>query len=226
MIVWHVKDNMIPTTIVDNFFETPTLIRDYALSLEYSEPPSNYPGIRTKELRVINPKLDELLGRKLFSLFFNLKTEKVGWNIGAYFQLADRGFETGWSHIDGDVCQFAGVVYLNPDAPLNGGTSMCRLKNKFEEDLSIRDEFYSGKEVDYNFYRSKRDEHNSNFETTLEVSNIFNRLFLYDGNSYHKENMFFGEGKDARLTLVFFGNFVTYEQATSPLTRAKTRYTY
>lgn len=217
---------MVPATILDNFFESPTLIREYALSLEYSKPNGNYPGIRTENLSKINPKLFEQVCSKVFSLFFDLKKENVGWDVDARFQLTDSKYESGWAHQDGELYQFAGVVYLNPDAPLHGGTSLCQLKQRFEQDCSLRNDFYNDLPVDIDQYRKQRDFHNSNFDTTLEVSNTFNRLFVYDGNIYHKENNFFGSDKNSRLTLVFFGNMVTYESTVPPITRSKTILTY
>ena len=217
---------MVPTTILDNFFESPTLIREYALSLDYSKPVGNYPGIRTEELSKLNPKLHEQLCSKIFSLFFDLKKEKLGWDIDARFQLTDSKYESGWAHQDGSMYQLAGLVYLNPDAPLNGGTSICQLKQRFNEDCSLRNDFYNDKTVDIDQYRNHRDNHNSNFETTLEISNIFNRLVVYDANTYHKENNFFGSDKNSRLTLLFFGNIVSYETTIPPITRCKTILTH
>jgi hypothetical protein len=217
---------MFPTTVVDNFFESPTLIRDYALSLEYSKFDGRYPGKRTEELRLLNPKLYEQLCSKVFSLFFNLKHDKVGWDIDARFQLTDNTYGSGWAHVDGEMYQFAGVVYFNPDAPLNGGTSICKLNKNFDHDYSLRDKFYNDELLDLDEYANKRDLHNSNFDTTVEVSNIFNRLLFYNGNTYHKENNFFGTGNNSRLTLVFFGNMLTYEQTLPPLTRCKNNFVY
>lgn len=225
---------MIPITIVDNFFETPSLIRDYALSLDYSQERSNFPGIRTQRLDIINPDLNDLLARKLFSLFFNLDNDRIGWEISSGFQLTDKTFDSGWAHLDGTMAQFAGVIYLNPNAPLNGGTTICKLKHEMRDEFNknidehndLKDKFYKGETVDLEYYKSKKDLHNSYFDTTLEVSNVFNRLFLYDGSYYHRENMFFGEGKESRLTLVFFGKLVTYDQTRTPITRSKTIFTY
>jgi hypothetical protein len=213
---------MFPTTIVDNFFESPTLIRDYALSLNYEKLPGNYPGKRTDDLRVLNEKLYNQLCSKIFSLFFNLSTDIVSWNIDSKFQLTEERYGSGWAHEDGREYQFAGLIYLSPDAPLNGGTSICSLKNRFHEDLSWRDRFYNDEDVDFEEYEIRRNVHNSNFNTTLEISNVFNRFILYNANSYHKENNFFGTGNNSRLTLLFFGNMITYEQTLPPLTRSKT----
>jgi hypothetical protein len=217
---------MFPTTIIDNFFESPTLIRDYALSLEYSKLPGNYPGKRTEDLNTLNKKLYDQLCYKIFSIFFNLKKEKVRWVIESKFQLTEGRYESGWTHEDGEIFQFAGVVYLNPDAPLNAGTSICDIKSQFHENWSWRDKFYNDQYVDLEEYRTQRNFHNSNFDTTLEISNVFNRCIIYNANQYHKENNFFGTGNDARLTLLFFGNMITFEQTVPPLTRSKTTLTY
>jgi len=141
--------------------------------------------------------------------------------------LAPEKYKEGWAHTDGDVANFAGVVYLNPTAPLNGGTSLCypsvpsnwRDENHTVKTISFRDKLYSG---DIDNADDKRVEHNSQFYTTLEVQNIFNRAFIYDGNKWHKENKLFGEGNESRLTLVFFANIITFGSTKSPLEKWKT----
>jgi hypothetical protein len=43
------------------------------------------------------------------------------------------------------------------------------------------------------------------FEPIDVIGNVFNRLVLYPGNTYHKSNDYFGDTlQDGRLTQVFF----------------------
>ena len=46
--------SLIPTSCVDDFYEDPDSIREYALSLDYKKEKGNYPGVRTKDLSYIN----------------------------------------------------------------------------------------------------------------------------------------------------------------------------
>ena len=221
---------MIPTSIIDNFFESPTLIRDYALSLEFKKPDGNYPGLRTDYLSTINPKLFDYLNNRIMSIFYDFNT-LVEWQILMHFQLVPGHFEMGWTHQDKDFIM-AGVIYLNPEAPLNGGTLICEPNDKkndidtYSHLYSFRDKFYAGEKVDMDEYRSARDTINNMFETSLQVNNIYNRALIYNASSYHRENMFFGDSKESsRLTLVFFVKVVSTVDKTL-LEKSKLKYIY
>ena len=49
-------------------------------------------------------------------------------------------------------------------------------------------------------------EHNEQFEETIRVSNVYNRLIAFDSHLQHAAQDFFGKGEESRLTLVFFVN--------------------
>lgn len=210
---------MIPTTIIDNFFESPELIRDYALSLDFSKGIGNYPGIRTDGLNNINEKLFHLILNKVYSIFFGIN-DNIKITGKASFQLINDYFENGWFHQDSDDSHIAGVVYLNPQAPLNGGTIIGQSIKKFNvDDCKARNDFYDNKEINLDQYRKIRDNFNDCFEDTLIVNNVFNRALIYDSKKFHRENKFFGKTKeDSRLTLVFFMKFIT-EDSFPPIIR-------
>jgi hypothetical protein len=210
---------MIPTTIIDNFFESPELIRNYALSLDFSKDSGNYPGVRTDKLNDINGNLFRLIVNKVYSVFFGVNdTVKITGNVS--FQLINDYFENGWFHKDSKDSNIAGVVYLNPQAPLNGGTLIGQSIKEYNfEDVKVRDDFYAGKKVDLEQYRQIRDNFNACFEDTLIVNNVFNRALIYDSQKFHRENKFFGKTKeDSRLTLVFFMKFII-EDSLPPMIR-------
>jgi Family of unknown function (DUF6445) len=197
---------MIPITVIDNFYTDPYSVRNYALSQDFSRPVRiGWPGIRTKMIADINPLFYHSFVDKIMSLFFNLKTDIVQCNLDTYFQLTSKKYEEGWEHKDNKV-SLAGVIYLTPGAPLSGGTSIFNEKVSGKRyDFTPRDDFYSGITNDVKHYRSLRKEHNLQFDKTLDVNNVFNRLVLYPGNYFHKENKFFGKTyTDSRLTQVFF----------------------
>ena len=210
---------MIPTSIIDNFFETPELIRDYALSLEFSKPNGNYPGVRTNPISDINNQLFNLILKKIHNTFFG-SNDKIGISCESYFQLIDSSFEGGWFHQDSNDYHIAGVVYLNSDAPLNGGTIIGQnVKNVDIEKYKFRDDFYKNKVIDLTSYKQIKDEFNNSFDETLIVNNIFNRALIYDAKKFHRENQFFGKTKeDSRLTLIFFIRFVM-ENSFPPMIR-------
>jgi hypothetical protein len=210
---------MFPVTILDNFFENPHSVRQFALQQDFNVV-RLHPGIRTKPLTEISPAFYDFFTQKLLSIFFDLKRDRVKFDIESGFQLSFSKYEEGWVHTDYD-CSFAGVVYLNPHAPVDAGTSVYTRNNNTELNFDLRDKLYSGQDVDMNEYRIAREKHNSNFTKVLDVGNVYNRLFLYNGNQWHKENKLFGDDQEnSRLTLVFFGN-IMLENGQFPVERTR-----
>ena len=122
--------------IVDNFFDNPDIIRDYALSLPKGpSPDSKWPGIRTPPLHEIDQQLAQQILLKVFSAYFDLGRQNVQWGfsniyfheIPAYNNNPDDIMNQGWVHQVSYV-HFAGLVYLNPNARLDSGTSLFRMK--------------------------------------------------------------------------------------------------
>lgn len=213
---------MIPTTIVDNFFETPELVRDFALSCNFEKTGENYPGVRTRFINDLNTEIFNLFTRKIYNIFFS-DPDMIDIFCDSHFQLIDSKYEKGWFHKDNlSKWHIAGVVYLNPHAPLNGGTIIGEQTKNFNSlDYNHRNEFYANKTVDLNNYRNIRDQHNECFKETIVVNNIFNRALIYDASKFHRENTFFGnDKKDSRLTLVFFIKF-RIENSFPPIIRSK-----
>jgi len=72
-------------------------------------------------------------------------------------------------------------------------------------------------DIDVDLYRKSVIKHNSLFETTIEVKNQYNRLVFYDSRIPHRENNFFCNYDEPRLTHVFFVKY--FESDTKPLNR-------
>ena len=71
-------------------------------------------------------------------------------------------------------------------------------------------------------YKEGRARYNSNFEKTLDVKNVYNRLLIYDTSEFHKESGFFGSCKeDSRLTIVFFMTVTPMGMSSFPGTRVR-----
>jgi hypothetical protein len=214
---------MIPSTVIDNFFDDPDSIREFALKQEFTKAGGVVPGVRTRPLNELNPDMFDMFCGKLFSAFFDFNITELKWNVEATFQLTSSYYQEGWVHADssyGDGVHMAGVVYLSPDAPVNAGTSIWRQVETPNWNDDLKAKFYSDQQVDMKEYISARDKHNSHFEKTLDVGNVYNRLATYSSTEWHKENMFFGEGKQSRLTLVFFAS-VNPVNSMMPIDRVK-----
>jgi hypothetical protein len=234
----------IPITVVDNFFETPSLIRKMALAEDFSKwGGGSYPGLRSKFLHQVDPGFARYFNQKVFGLFYDFNIHRVNLKVEGMFQLIPENYEEGWVHndlnpladqakeVDWDI---AGVVYLNPEAPLDGGTSIYSVnqdkiydRSQIEINGRWKRRFYNEElaKSEIEEYRKIRDEYNDSFNETLRVNNVFNRLVVYDAAEYHRGNKFFGSNKDdSRLTLVFFAKVKPVEWASSPIIRSKSAY--
>ena len=58
-----------PILCVDDFYTNPDEVREFALSLEYNGKEGNFPGMRTKELHLINEKF---FGSFLFKIVLDI----------------------------------------------------------------------------------------------------------------------------------------------------------
>jgi len=143
---------------IDNFYDDPDQIRNYALSLNFSR--SNYsphPGIRSRkmslkdnyesnyDLEVFYLKFLNLLKQKIdiFNIdnFFDIETtfHKI-WNFSNNF---DSILNTGFIHIDlleSSIIgkqTFAGLVYLNKKTCPNSGTSFFKMKCTQKDKIKI-----------------------------------------------------------------------------------------
>lgn len=205
-----------PTIIQDNFFKEPYHMLDYANSLEYTENDENYPGARTDCLSKINYDLYDSICLKALGLYDKVTglTEQdvtKGYKIGLYFQKIQPQFGEGWVHIDYPAeCTF--LVYLNPNAPLDSGTSFYQIKNEYK--TKVVDKLTNGllekKEAAYKHLDNQgieeseeaRKENNKIYEKTLDIGNVFNRLIMFDADIPHAQNNMNYEHE--RITLVGF----------------------
>ena len=211
---------------VDDFFNNPDLIREFALNQEYFPTDGRYPGERTSNMWQINKTLSDYLFAKIFSVYFpvrgyQIKFEKADitfQKIKPFSDVTNSWKNTGWIHTDNDFA-LAGLVYLTPNFNKNGGTSLFNLKKEFSytHDDSIltpmKNKLYSGKKISDEEYKNALEKYNSKFEEKTEFKNIYNRLIAYDGHEYHGAKSFYNNTGDERLTLVFFIDGITIEKS-------------
>ena len=197
---------MFPTTIVDNFFDDPTLIRNFALAQEFfPDPDHKWPGLRTDFLHILDPKFFGNTMQQFLLLFYPAGSE-CSFSASAQFQLVPKEYDQGWVHLDGALV--TGIIYLNDEHIPNSGTTIYRPKypgtglihgDKIEESFKNPD-----RTADFEKFRK---ENNDQFEESIVVKNKFNRLVAFDSHLYHAAGDFkTGESDTSRLTLVFFIN--------------------
>ena len=216
-----------PVTVVDDFYENPDAIRKFALAQKYEfchDRPNIehvYPGGRTKDVFDLDVALHEKICKKLVSIFHNTEHDHMRWAISTSFQSVTEEFGKGVLHTDTNTI-FAAVLFLTPNAPLNSGTSLFKKNHTFNQDkyakaLEQNDAlFKAGKKVMSTAYHSM-------FDEVVKVNNVYNTLILYEGDTFHAANKFFGNSlKTSRLSQVFFINRIDAQDPnTFPLNRTK-----
>lgn len=221
-----------PVTIIDNFYENPDLVRDFALSLEYF--PSidgSWPGSRTKDLKQIDFQFYKTFTNKVFNLFFDFDQDIPTWRVGSMFQKINS-FSTykediknfGWVHSDHAI--MTGIVYLNPDDYLYSGTSIYKLKPGEEDNCPQKTKYlhYSGSdEFNEQEFEIEKKYNNGKYIESIRVENVYNRLLIFEKGVYHGVPTFYSESNEPRLTQVFFVGELT-TSALFPLARSKKSY--
>jgi ribosome recycling factor len=167
--------------VIDNFYENPLNVREFALSQKF-DTTGNFPGERTQSL-----SLNDIF-KKIQGYIYQYSSNNT-YIDGYYsaFQYTTSKHQS-WVHIDNNN-EWAGILYLTPDAPVTSGTTFYEfydkyasqdLMNKYSKDMT------KWKEIDI-------------------VGNIFNRLILFNSKRYHMSRDYFGtDVNNGRLFQVFF----------------------
>lgn len=175
-------------TVVDNFYDDPYAIRRVALTQNYHLHPEYHKGKRTEQVfrfDGLKESFESILGRKI-----------KNWDnypVNACFQYCIGGDQLVY-HVD--IQEYAGIIFLTPDAPPQAGTSFFRSKYtrktkvaKKGDDIVFKNGFLDPAE----------------FELVDIVGNVFNRLVLFDAHMIHAASTYFGNRlENGRLFQLFF----------------------
>lgn len=187
--------------VIDNFYNNPLETRNYILTQDFTVR-GNYPGQRTisyatQQLKDIIQEYVLPFGGKITE--FPMPDESNMYNNDIYngaFQYTTSR-DRSWVHLD-DFNNWAGVLYMTPNAPLSSGTAFYKfhdgttcekdqkiMNNKTETDISSQDL--------------------TKWQLVDRVGNVFNRLILFDSKRFHMSMDYFGDSKEnGRLFQVFF----------------------
>ena len=183
--------------VVDNFYMNPDLVRNYAINnLSFLE--SDYHrGKRSDSKFILNgtlEKFEEILGRKIYN-----------WNNPNYangiFQYCTSTDPIVY-HVDSQ--NYAAMVYLTPNAPLQTGTatykSIYTNQTKFDDFNSEQyNKTFKGLSNELNFYDK------TSFEMVDNIANVYNRLVLFNSKNIHAAVNYFGDTIDnSRFFHLFF----------------------
>jgi len=174
--------------VVDNFYENPDEVRKFALTCNFADHPDYHKGRRTDacyRFEGLKERFEQLIGKKVTNW------EKYGTN--GCFQYCIGGDQLVYHH---DGQQYAGVLYLTPDAPPQAGTSLYRSRHTkkmkvltSEHGLVFRNGFLDETE----------------FDLVDVVGNVYNRIILFDARIIHAASKYFGTTKEnSRLFQLFF----------------------
>ena len=187
----------IQTLIIDDFYKNPDEVRKFALSQEFKMR-GNYPGQRTESF------LTDSLKEKLQEIVQPFAGEVIWWgdeSTGSFQYTVAK--DRSWIHSD-TTTDWAGVIYLTPDAPLSAGTGLFKHKETGVREWD-RKKDHGMDQKDHPSYQETQDY--TKWEMSDRLGNVYNRLVLYRGGLYHVSLDYFGKDMhDGRLFQVFFFN--------------------
>lgn len=197
-----------PTVIIDNFFETPDQVREWALKQKFYKHDGNYQGLRTDLFSQIDPILQQVMINKMLQYSHYRYIDQ----LYASCQLIDDSWGDGWIHNDSKDLNIAGIVYLTPNAPDDSGTIIyddphSNMILELTEDTQKAfktevNELDVDKRKQLESYRIK---HNAQFKSSQVIENRYNRCVIFDCKSWHGAGKYFGNTLEtSRLTLPFF----------------------
>jgi hypothetical protein len=174
----------INTIIIDDFLDNPDVVRESVLKIDILKK-GMYPGVRSDRAdddyaSYVQKKIESILNKRI-----------LGWEQDSLqFQLCMEDEKT-WLHCD--ETEWAGILYLTPNAPLEAGTGIFRHKLT---------QTFTGPNLNID----AKDE--TQWELITMIGNVYNRLVLYNGKMFHRSLISgFGNSKETgRLTQVFFFN--------------------
>ncbi len=177
--------------VVDDFYESPMDVRNFALAQEYGEGGfgRGYIGKRTHKQYLfpgLKEKFEEVMQHKI------IRWEEHGMN--GRFQTSFAG-EPLVYHCDSQ--KWAGMLYLTPDAPFETGTTMWAHKK-------TRIRHNSHPQIMATF-RQESTLDKTPYEPVDVIGNVFNRLVIFDAGCIHSASEYFGfNQQNSRLWHMFF----------------------
>jgi hypothetical protein len=178
--------------VVDNFYSNPDEVREFALSCNFEANIAYHKGKRTAScyrFNGIKERFESLIGKKI-----------INWEINKYpngcFQTCIAGDQLVYHY---DFQDYAGIIFLTPDAPVETGTSLFRSKITKTKKINMN----NGDEIGVIFKNGFLDA--TQFELIDEIGNVYNRLLLFDAKNIHSASEYFGCNlENGRLFQMFF----------------------
>ena len=185
---------------VDNFYDDPDVVREFALSLEFNLHKEYHKGRRTETKTFFK-------GTKEF-LEDALKKKITSWDNQPHNGVFQYCIAEDSLVYHTDAQTYAAVVFLTPDAPVESGTSFFQhKKNKARKFPTKEDCKKFNKTVDELYWDMFRGNFydKTPWEVVDVIGNVYNRMAIWDAKLVHAASEYFGQEKeDARLFHMFF----------------------
>lgn len=182
--------------VVDNFYEDPHAIRNWALEQSYAEGGfgKGFMGYRSYEQFIVDgtkEAFESIIGEKITQW-----TETH--TVCGRFQYCTADDKLVY-HCDEQ--RYAAAVYLTPNAPYCSGTSLLAHKR-----TGMRHTYeHNSNDVWVESAPTGSFTDGTQWEEIDIVANVFNRLVIWDGHCPHAARNYFGFTKEkARLFHIFF----------------------
>lgn len=176
--------------VVDNFYENPNEVRNFALQQEFVENIQWYKGLRTTSafrFPYLKSQFESIIGEPINN-----------WENHAFngvFQITIASDLQVYHH---DMQKWAAMIYLTPNAPYESGTRLHASKinnaSHVSDGMEQINQAFSG-----GFYDSTK------FHTVDSIGNVYNRLVIMNAHCIHSAGPYFGTNKETgRLVHLFF----------------------
>jgi len=180
--------------IVDGFYKDPDKIREFALSLPYSEDIKFYKGLRSDK-----PCLLPYVREEFMRLLHVEIADWMNQSANGIFQKTKDADPLVY-HSDGQ--DYAAAIYLTPDLPVSMGTSFW--KNKKTGCRRPPNHPLENKNIPAgDVYNDDTILNADAWELVDRVGSVYNRLVLWDAKMIHSASQY---GAMDRLVQLFFFN--------------------
>ena len=185
---------------IDNFYSNPLEVRDFALQQEFNTS-GNFPGTRTQSFITEGVKdyIESHMREQHGAVIMNMDQEDPNNYNGAYQYTTQK--DRSWIHAD--ETQWAGVLYLTPEAPLSGGTSLYKHIPTGQSSMPLLSNGAVNRALLGEIQLDAQDI--TKWQQTAFIGNVFNRLVIYKADQFHSSVDYFGRDiNDGRLFQTFF----------------------
>jgi len=184
-----INRNNLSFIIVDNFYQDPDKVRNFALSQTFNHHPQCHKGKRTEVVFRFDGLKEE------FEYHTNKRVKNWHeYGVNGCFQICVAGDQLVYHY---DTQEYAAIIFLTPDAPPETGTNFYRSKNT--KDRKIFDY------ADTNIIFKTGFLDSTQFDLIDQVGNVYNRLVIFDAKMIHAAACYFGDNdNNGRLFQMFF----------------------